>query len=686
MPQKDRDEKRRRDAQRRRAATADSQEISQLVGPVANAPRRKKALASFRCFCETYFPARFNRRWSKDHLKVIAIIQQAVLKGGCFALAMPRGSGKTSLCEVACIWAILTGRHRFVLLVGATKEAALEMLASIKMELEENQLLAGDFPREIEPFVILDGEARKAAGQRWKGKRTHIGWKTAEVVFATVPRSKAGGAILRVAGITGRVRGAKAPTPDGEPIRPSLLVIDDPQTDASALSPLQCTRRENVIKGTLQGAKQQGQALSVLMPVTVIARDDMAERFLDAKRNPLWKSERMKMLYALPDRLDLWEQYATILSNDLAAGGDGARATDFYRKHRKAMDSGAKAAWEANFDDDEISAVEHAMRWYLFNRRAFDAECQNEPEDDRPMKLALTAEMVAGKLSGLARGVVPQGCRHVAAYIDVHDRVLYHAVGAFAGDFAGSVIDYGTFPDQPVDYFSQRRAPVAMEDKFPKLAEDARLLKSLQTLVDYLLAQRYRRQDGAELPIGKLFIDVKWGEKNKLLKAFVARHPQAGSRLWAAQGLGIGAANKPFDEYNPEPGSQLGLFWRIGTTKDGFRIVTIDTNWWSSFSAARLAMPAGTPGSWDLFGRTPREHALFADHCVAEEPVEVTARGRTVDEWKWKPGRPDNHWWDCLRGLAAAASADGARPAGSELLLMPKRRRRKRKPPRYFNL
>ncbi|NQT19089.1 MAG: hypothetical protein HQ592_05255, partial [Planctomycetes bacterium] len=32
----------------------------------------------------------------------------------------------------------------------------------------------------------------------------------------------------------------------------------------------------------------------------------------------------------------------------------------------------------------------------------------------------------------------------------------------------------------------------------------------------------------------------------------------------------------------------------------------------------------------------------------------------TVDEWKLKASRPDNHWLDCLVGCAAAASMQGA--------------------------
>ena len=35
------------------------------------------------------------------------------------------------------------------------------------------------------------------------------------------------------------------------------------------------------------------------------------------------------------------------------------------------------------------------------------------------------------------------------------------------------------------------------------------------------------------------------------------------------------------------------------------------------------------------------------------------ARDRTVDEWKLRATRPDNHWFDCLVGAAVAASIQG---------------------------
>ena len=61
-----------------------------------------------------------------------------------------------------------------------------------------------------------------------------------------------------------------------------------------------------------------------------------------------------------------------------------------------------------------------------------------------------------------------------------------------------------------------------------------------------------------------------------------------------------------------------------------------------------------------LFGQKAEAHRLFAEHLTAEYRVRTTGRGRTVDEWKPRPGQPDNHWFDGIVGCAVAASIQGA--------------------------
>ncbi len=79
------------------------------------------------------------------------------------------------------------------------------MLDSIKMELDGSDLLAEDSPEVCHPIRCLEGIDNRCSGQLYKGERTHIGWTASEVILPTIPGAKASGAIIKVAGITGRI-------------------------------------------------------------------------------------------------------------------------------------------------------------------------------------------------------------------------------------------------------------------------------------------------------------------------------------------------------------------------------------------------------------------------------------------------------------------------------------------------
>ena len=77
-----------------------------------NTKRRESCRTNFRRFCETYFPDFFDLGWSPAHRQVIKRIETAVLKGGLFAVAMPRGSGKTTLSICAVVCAVRSRGHQ----------------------------------------------------------------------------------------------------------------------------------------------------------------------------------------------------------------------------------------------------------------------------------------------------------------------------------------------------------------------------------------------------------------------------------------------------------------------------------------------------------------------------------------------------------------------------------------------
>jgi len=217
--------------------------------PVRTPERKRRALASFQFFMETYLRQIFCLPWSQDHLHAIERIEQAASRGGLFALAMPRGSGKTSMCDAATLWAPLTGRRRFAFLFAANQTAANDRVEAIKKELSTNELLAEDFPEIVYPIRCLEGIANRAAGQIYMGHPTWIKWKQDRIVLPTIAGSRASGAVIRAAGLDTNFRGASYTPPEGGRIRPDWAVIDDPQTDESAKSFDQCNDREKRIKG-----------------------------------------------------------------------------------------------------------------------------------------------------------------------------------------------------------------------------------------------------------------------------------------------------------------------------------------------------------------------------------------------------------------------------------------------------
>ena len=129
-----------------------------------------------------------------------------------------------------------------------------------------------------------------------------------------------------------------------------------------------------------------------------------------------------------------------------------------------------------------------------------------------------------------------------------------------------------------------------------------------------------------------------------------------------SHGRYVGASSKPMTEYRKQPGDRLGFNWMVPNVagKRAIRHVIYDTNFWKSFIHTRLGVALGDKGNLSLYGRIPGVHQLLAEHLTAEYKVKTQGRGRTVDEWKLKPDRTDNHWLDCIAGCAVCASMLGA--------------------------
>jgi hypothetical protein len=642
--------------------------------PVKNPARRAAAAASLRVFCETYFPGVFYDPWSPDHLTVIARLETTIRHGGQFALAMPRGSGKSALCEAAALWAILYGYRGYVALIAGNQTMANESLENIKTSCETNELLLEDFPEVLYPIHCLERIVNRSKGQKYLGKHTYVRWKDRQVQFPMIPGSKAAGAILATAGMeSAGIRGLRVQLGDGTLRRPDLAIIDDPQTDESAVSVGECEKRERLLTGAVLGMAGPDRRIAAIMPCTVIRKGDLADTILDRAKHPEWHGQRMKLVYVWPRRKKDWDRYAELLRDELTADGDGTQTTAWYAQRRARMDRGCRVGWESRYNRQgvedlpaEISAIQFAYDILILRgEAAFAAEYQNEPIlDEAPSSLVQPPDVIAARVSGIARGKAPLAATHLVAFIDVHKEVLYWMVAAWADGFTGSIIDYGTHPDQGRRYFTQRDARSTLGRAAPGAGQEGALKAGLDACIAKILVREWRREDGAAMRIERCLIDANWGQATDLVHA-VCRTSIHAATLSPSHGKYVGASSRPFSEYTHRQGDRAGPHWRLPSLAGRHRVtryVLIDTNFWKSFVHARFAVAPGDPGALTLYGRPGTDHRLLADHLTSEKPVSVVAGDRVVDEWKLPKG--DNHWLDCLVGCAVAASVAGTRMPG----------------------
>ena len=700
--------------------SAEGRDIANLMREVKNPIRRARCARTFRLYVETYCLKMFTQKdavgrdvhwpWADYHLQMMKDVEGAVLFGEKHTEAVPRGGAKTTLLICGAEWAMLYGHRRWVCLLAATGPKADNCREDIKTMLETNPDLADDFPEVVIPIQALERRANRQLGQTYNGVPTRIKWGADEIVLADIPMSRAAGATFTCGGMDAAfIRGQVKLLPDGTRIRPDLVLLDDPQTDDTARSEFQTRQRLNLLSGAILHMGPPGRPLAALAAVTVIVKDDMADQMLE---HPQWRGLRVPMLIRFPLHMtggqddggqehgDWWDQYG-----ELYTSGRAEEATERYAAHRgnaacqetldkerpcrqcprrgECMDCEAIVSWQHRKYPADLSALQHAMNEYYGNADMFAAELQQRPQSRQTFSTKITAAQVLVRTSGLAAGMVPAEASCVTGYIDVHDDILYWCLTAWTATFEGWVIDYGTFPKQPSQWFRQADPPRPMRALYPKAGKGGVLAAGIEELAGSLLRRELPRSSGGLIQISRLLIDARYdpGQGGKIIDG--VRRKLGSPILQAAKGRGIGAKNKPIASYQKRPGWLLGDHWyipNVAGTKE-YQYVSIDTNYWKSFIHAALAVAPGDSGALLLFGSeaTKADHEAFADHVAASEYFQEVTAQNTVNEWKAMAHKPDNHWFDCLVGTAVAASMQGCKPTMGGLAA-PTEARQQRRP------
>lgn len=249
------------------------------------------------------------------------------------AIAAPRGEAKStivSLCFV--LWAIVTGKKQYILLIADTFEQSVALLESVKNELIGNPRLNHDFPE-------YTGEGRV--------------WNTGTLITCSQVKIQALGAGKRMRGLR------------HGPHRPDLIILDDLENDEHVRKPEQRDKLQAWLQKTVLNLGSADGSMDVVYIGTILHYDSVLARTL---KKSLWQTKVFQAITQWPDRMDLWDQWEALLI------GQGEQAAQcFWEKHQQLMLQGARVSWPA------MRTLYQLMQLRAEDHAAFDAEYQNDP-------------------------------------------------------------------------------------------------------------------------------------------------------------------------------------------------------------------------------------------------------------------------------------------------------------------
>ncbi len=611
-------------------------------------------------------PDVFFDKWGAEHKRCCADLHRCIDNGGSFALAMPRGSGKSAIGKGAAVYAPLTGRRVYLVAIGATDELAGQYLDFIKDQLDgSNERIAEDYPEAVGFFKALDGKAIRARYQlREDGKTTGIRLGSRGITFPSVldPAGKEypfSGAIIECRGMDSAMKGM-AKSVGGRIIRPDFVLPDDVQTEDDALSKTACDKIENKIMGTVLALAGPRRRIACFMPCTCVEKGDVSDRFLDRTRHPEFQGVKCPMFIHWPTAQDsLWKQYGDIRKTADDDTNGKRLATEFYKANRRAMDAGAKVSWTHRIRDGEISAVETAENLLIeLGERKFWAEMQQDPKTLSESAYDLTAMRVIEHTINLQRLHLPPAATVLGGHCDINRTGLHWCMAAFDQQMTPHIADYGKWPQRGELW----KANASDRDRV--LA----IFAGLKAVCDHVAASNYTREDARITP-GLFLIDASYESDTVHRFCEQARYP-----FKTVPAIGRAAHRYRWSKATliGRPGENCHL-QRPQSRRAPYAMFNADA--WREVMQRAFLTPPGAPGGCTLY-HIPNQnmHMRFAEHVVAEK---IINKYETDMGWRWEwahePG-VDWDWGDALTGCWVAAALQGLSTSGEPVQMTTKRK------------
>lgn len=600
----------------------------------------------------------FYLKFSPDHLEAIDTLERCINHGEQYALAMPRGSGKTTVTQWALLYAMLTGRRRYITYIAATDKLAQAAHEFIKLRLETSDLLHDHYPHVTTYVRNAEGKPLRAANMlRADMKNPGFKWTKDEIALPDVttqgqddgkggkiPQEKAtgyasNGVIMRTAGITGAVRGSKKDHAKKASSRPDFVILDDPQTRESAESQTQTETRENIINGDVLGLAGPDIKIAAVMLCTIIAQNDLSDRFLNHELHPEWQGKTTRMVVKWPDAQDtLWSEYGDLWRQDQI--NQTKNALKFYRRNRKAMDKGGVISWPQRKLKDDVSALQHAQDLLLSRGNQFYSEYQNDPQTRISSVYTLNPHLIMTRTDKTRQpGEIPEWAELIIASSDINPSyALTSAVTAFGGDQRAAVLWYHIDPMSADNSLTEMQIRAAV---YAQLSATGQILQHLPCKPH------------------NWYIDAGGTPQGCVIDFAANSREICDIQAWACFGQGFKKYRQTHRTHRIQPGENLHTVIKRGAAE---RWVLWHADYWREIMQRGWTGSPGAPGSISL---PAGHHKEFAEQICREQLTlkQVDSAGGVVWNWHTAPGAHD--YGDVMAQTFMGAAHSGVGSSGA---------------------
>ena len=634
-----------------RKAAHDARKRAIAPRPCANKARRRRLERDPAAWLRYYMPGSFPLPWSDSHRAIIKAAINAAKTGTGAAVAAPRGEGKTTVLRGVCMYLVATRKARFPLMAGWTHRAAGDGFRMWMQMLHGSPRFRADYPDLTQPFEDSTHAARMRL-LTWETTGEECGAQVrANDRVIVLPDSI--GAIAS-ASVQGDIKGLSVALPNGETIRPDLLLLDDSQDPKRADNPQFVADVVETIEKQWMCLAGPTTRITTMIACTVAAPGDVSEHFLNRDD---FDAVRVSRVESWPDGWDEresaarkhWDAWHAALVDGMRDRDGGKAARDYYTANRDAMTAGMRVSWAERYDrkrKDPDALYSAMFDYYRIGDRAFASEYQNKPKAATLYQYDVTPALVMSRVSGFGRHTAPDGASFIVAAADVNFVGLNWTMLACRKDAAGWCVDWSKWPEDR-DLIDRKRTS--------GLTDEQAIANAVVSLARHVDAIRVTAGDKIIGP-DVLGIDVGYMTETVLRAIASLRLPL---RV-------IGVRGRDEKKYRiPKDAIKHGEGWFVQDWQSG-RVVVINVDHWREQMQRAFLLQPGVPGSIALYGSTPHEHERLAMEITANRLKERVVTGvSTYYNWAKDPTRADD-LGDAMTYAYALANMSGATGGGPD--------------------